>query len=218
MPHATKAKQISGGTSAITHTKGMIDANPDVQLALEVAVQCHRDQWRDGEHPLPYLHHPIDVLGNLRYIGGVKQPAEWCAAILHDTVEEGGVTLKELEEKFGRPIADRVRELTRSEPEPDLREKLKGEDWVALRSKLLLNDISKMSPEAQTIKLADRLSNLREAMLVRTPGRLSRYVLQTRRILQIIDRGVNPMLWDEVERVCDEAEARLDAAVRSQTQ
>ena len=35
---------------------------PDLTHAIDFAVAAHRGQYRDGDHPLPYITHPLDVL------------------------------------------------------------------------------------------------------------------------------------------------------------
>lgn len=74
----------------------------------------------------------------------------------------------------------------------------KAEIW-ALRSDMLLAEIAQMSPDAQQIKLADRLSNLREGFRTKAGEKLARYIRQSRQILEIIPREVNPGLWDAIE-------------------
>ena len=67
-----------------------------------------------------------------------------------------------------------------------------------LRSSILLAEIAEMSPEAQTIKLADRLSNYREALYSKSPAKLARYRKQTEEILRIVPRSINQPLWDAI--------------------
>jgi len=61
-----------------------------------------------------------------------------------------------------------------------------------------------MSPDAQVVKLADRLSNVREARMAKSPAKFERYLGATQKLLEIIPRKRNPGLWDaikaEVER------------------
>jgi (p)ppGpp synthase/HD superfamily hydrolase len=164
--------------------------------AIDFATAKHRGQYRDGDVPLPYITHPLDVLTNLRYTGEVADPDLLVTAVLHDVVEECGVDPEEIETKFGPRVRKLVDELTREEPDttgmdPDAR-------WE-LRSKLLLKEIEEMSPDAQQVKLADRLSNLNEARRAKTGKKLQRYNRQTASILEIIPRTVNPGLWDALK-------------------
>lgn len=174
-----------------------------LHAALAFAAECHKDQNRDGSFCLPYLHHPLEVAQILRWQGGVIDSEILSAAILHDTVEEGGADFEVLEEKFGSRSAGFVRELTRTEPTPEQKLGLGKEEIYILRTELMLNDIRQMSAEAKTIKLADRISNLQEAILVRGPRRLARYKEQTLLILQEIPRETSPALWDKLRALCD---------------
>src|SRR5688500_10578224 len=90
----------------------------NVEAAIEFAVKAHRGQYRDGDEPLPYITHPLDVLANLRYTGEITDKDMLCTAVLHDVVEESGVGFGEIEEQFGERVRELVQELTRVEPGP----------------------------------------------------------------------------------------------------
>lgn len=167
--------------------------------AILFAAQRHRGQRRDGEHPLPYLTHPIEALGNLRYVGQVTDPKMLVVAVLHDVLEESETTADEVEAHFGPEVRQLVVELTRREPTRSETAGMDKTEIRALRSAILLAEIAEMSPEAQTIKLADRLANLREAKRTRSLAKLERYYVQTREILKIIPKTVNPHLWREIQ-------------------
>ena len=173
--------------------------------ALEFAHQAHQGQFREGAASLPYLHHPLEAAGLLFHIGGVTDPEEISAAILHDTIEEGGVSLAEIEERFGAKTGRLVSELTRKEPTPQEALGLSRDQLYELRTRLLLEGISRMSEAALRIKLADRLSNWREARVVRSKKKLDRYRLQTQAILAAIPRSVSPPLWDTLKAECSDA-------------
>ena len=80
-----------------------------VEDAFVFSEQCHRGQKRiSGE---AYITHPLAVAGGL---------AEWkmdavaiMAALLHDTIEDTGVTKDELAKRFGKPVADLVEGLSK---------------------------------------------------------------------------------------------------------
>lgn len=170
-----------------------------LESSLTFAESAHRGQWRDGENPLPYFTHPIDVLCKCRYIGRVVDEDMLCAAVLHDILEETTQTEAEIQRLFGDSVANLVIELTRTEPSPrDIQGMTKLEIWE-LRSELLLAGIEKMSDQAKVIKLADRLSNLEEAQRTRSPKSLARYQVQSKRILRLIPKSVNPRLWSAVK-------------------
>jgi len=167
--------------------------------ALKFAAKKHKKQDRDGTAPLPYLTHVVDVVNKLRYLGGVTDPELLAAGFLHDVLEETDATEDELREKFGDRVAALVIELTREEPAAEVASLLPPEELYTLRSQLLLDGIARMSPDAMTVKLADRLSNLEGARSTRSEEKLRLYEEQSRKILEIIPRETCPELWDRVD-------------------
>ena len=128
-----------------------------IEAAYEYANDCHEGQTRrSGE---PYMQHPLNtalVLTDLRL-----DPDTLCAALLHDVMEDCGVTYQDLEGEFGGEVArlvDAVTKLTRMDYEKLGRtyseDKLKDE---SLRKMLvaMANDV-----RVVLIKLADRLHNM----------------------------------------------------------
>ena len=174
----------------------------NLDLAIREAAKLHSGQFRDGEEPLPYIVHPVEVLTNLRTVGGVTDEEMLVAAALHDTIEEANAALGKLTEKFGERAGRLVWELTRVEPTKEQTKGMTAEQKWRLRSDMLLDEIAQMSDDAKVIKLADRLSNLREALRTRNGERLERYMTQTRDILVVIPRELNPPLWDAVQALC----------------
>ena len=87
----------------------MPKSSPRLEKAIEVATKAHEGQLRKtGE---PYIIHPIAVMKILQ---------EWnmdedtvIAGILHDTVEDTTLTLKEIEEEFGKDVAFLVNGVTK---------------------------------------------------------------------------------------------------------
>lgn len=178
---------------------------PRLHKAVRWAAKLHKDQDREGDSPLPYITHPLEVLSNLRFIGGVTDEELLCASVLHDVVEECGTSLEKIEKKFGSRVRGLVKEVTRKEPTEEERAgKSEWEVWQ-LRSTMLLDEIRQMSPDAQRIKLADRLSNVEGAFRAKPRQKLERYLEQTEEILKIIPRKVSPGLWDEIRGRLDRA-------------
>lgn len=172
---------------------------PRLQEAVLFAAERHLGQDRDGKSALPYIFHPIDVVSRLRYVGGVVDETLLCVGALHDLIEECGTKASTIERKFGLEISKLVVQLTRREIPKDQRQQLSEEELWTLRTESLLDDIrEKMEPSALVVKLADRLSNIVEALQTRSGKRLERYILQTRMILECIPRSINPNLWDSV--------------------
>lgn len=167
--------------------------------ALKYAYRHHKKQDRDGEAALPYLTHVADVVNKLRYLGGETDAEVLAAAFLHDVLEETEATVEDLRERFGDRVTGLVLELTREEPTSEVAEVLPPDELYELRSQLLLDGVSRMSPEAHRVKLADRLSNLEGARATRPEAKLRQYEAQTRRMLEIIPREACPELWDRVQ-------------------
>ena len=166
--------------------------------AIRFAVEVHDGDYRDGDFGLPYSTHPIEVCSLLRYVGGVTDVELLCVAALHDVLEETEIQAPEIETEFTFRISLLVKELTRTEPTPEEASHLSSHELWQLRSNLLLHDISVMSADAQTVKLADRLANLRQAKKTRKGEKLRRYVRQSKKILEIIPKSVNPALWKSI--------------------
>lgn len=77
--------------------------NEIVLRAFEFALRVHKDQTRkDGK---PYICHPFSVAIELAKNGADDNLI--CAGLLHDTVEDGGITPAEIE-KFGEDVSKPV--------------------------------------------------------------------------------------------------------------
>ena len=123
-----------------------------VRDAYRFADAAHLGQFRaDGQ---PYITHPIAVAG---LVADWKLDAQAVmAALMHDTIEDQGVTKAELIEKFGAPTADLVDGLTKLDKlQFSTREQGQAESF----RKMLLA----MARDVRVIlvKLADRLHNMR---------------------------------------------------------
>jgi (p)ppGpp synthase/HD superfamily hydrolase len=184
--------------------------DPRLSDALRLAAKLHDGQWREGDAPLPYACHVAEVVSLLRWTGGITDPDVLCAGFLHDTVEDCGYSVKRIAKRFGGRVADLVRQVTRAEPPEEQVAGLSNDDRFLVRNRLFMEEISRMDRDAKCIKLADRLSNLREAELT-GDGTLRRYTWQTRRILEAIDREANPALHDELSALAARLTARFPA-------
>ncbi len=124
----------------------------NVRRAYRFADEAHLGQLRNSGQP--YITHPIAV---------AQQCAEWkldaqalMAALLHDAIEDCGVTKPDLIERFGAPVAELVDGLTKLEKlEFNTREENQAESF----RKMLLA----MARDVRVIliKLADRTHNMR---------------------------------------------------------
>jgi GTP pyrophosphokinase/guanosine-3',5'-bis(diphosphate) 3'-pyrophosphohydrolase len=141
-----------------------------VRDAYKFADEAHLGQFRaSGE---PYITHPIAVAGLV---------ADWrldaqavMAALMHDAMEDCGITKPQLIERFGAPTADLVDGLTKLDKlQFSTREESQAESF----RKMLLA----MARDVRIIlvKLADRLHNMRtmKAMPANKRQRIARETL-----------------------------------------
>jgi len=158
--------------AALTHKLDYLDEADirRVRDAYRFADEAHLGQFRaSGE---PYITHPIAVAGLC---------AEWkldaqaiMAALMHDAMEDCGVTKIELIERFGAPTAEIVDGLTKLDK---LQFSTKEESQAESFRKMLLA----MARDVRVIliKLADRLHNMRtmDAMVSHKRARIARETL-----------------------------------------
>lgn len=121
-----------------------------VGQALALAEQAHQGVMRESGEP--YINHPIKVAETIKEWGLDEESI--VAALLHDTVEDTGVTLKDIEKKFGAEVALLVNGLTKLD---DLRYTPERKEAESLR-KFVISFTKDL--RVVIIKLADRLHNM----------------------------------------------------------
>ena len=123
-----------------------------IRLALDTAVDAHRDQRRkSGE---PYILHPIAVAKIVANDIGLGAPSI-ASALLHDVVEDTKYTINDIESLHGAQIAKIVNGLTKiSSLKKDKNVSLQAENFRKML--LTLNDDARVI----IIKIADRLHNM----------------------------------------------------------
>lgn len=121
-----------------------------VYKAYQFAKKAHEGQTRKYTHE-PYIYHPVEVMSIVSTVDHTEEML--AAALMHDNIEDCGVTYKEIAKEFGVITAWYVDDLTDvSKPEDGNRAKRKEIDR---------QHTAKASPQAKTIKLADLISNSR---------------------------------------------------------
>jgi (p)ppGpp synthase/HD superfamily hydrolase len=75
---------------------------PRFAAAVEWAAELHRDQAKKGADT-PYLAHLLGVAALVLDHGGSERDA--IAALLHDSIEDAGVSSKEIRTRFGAKVA-----------------------------------------------------------------------------------------------------------------
>jgi GTP pyrophosphokinase len=151
-----------------------------VKRAYEFAREAHRGQMRlSGE---AYLNHPLQValiLAELQF-----DSSALAAALLHDTIEDCGISLEKIKKDFGFEIANlvdgttKLEELSRKSPATGLKSGVHAEQQAENLRKLLVA----MAEDLRVvfIKLADRLHNMRtlSALPAEKKERIARETLE----------------------------------------
>ena len=136
-----------------------------IEDVFKFAAECHDGQTRASGGP--YIEHPLQaalVLADMHL-----DQTTISAALLHDVVEDCGVTHKQIQEKFGNDVAslvDGVTKLTRMDV--SLMDEGEGKATGAVRDeRIQAESLRKMlvamaeDIRVVLIKLADRLHNMR---------------------------------------------------------
>ena len=153
-PSPAAANAAAASFAALTANLHYLDAASveQVRQAYRFADEAHLGQLRNSGEP--YITHPIAV---------AAQCAAWkldaqalMAALLHDAIEDCGVTKPELIERFGAPVAELVDGLTKLDK---LQFNTREENQAESFRKMLLA----MARDVRVIliKLADRTHNMR---------------------------------------------------------
>lgn len=139
----------------------------------------------------PYIVHPAEVADLVSKTVGVTDEMI-AAAWLHDVVEDTPVSLTTIKFHFGQEVADLVDSLTdKSTPQDGNRAKRKEIDRMRLAA---------ASAEAQTIKVADLISNTSTIMQY-DPEFAKVYLEEKRKLLEVLvyaDRDLLRKAWDLV--------------------
>ncbi len=159
--------------------------------ALSFASEKHRDQRRKDQEATPYINHPIEVVRILQEVGGITDGATLAAALLHDTVEDTDTSRDCLLDLFGEEVAALVMECTD--------DKTLAKE---VRKQKQIEHAPHISNKAKHIKLADKISNVRDMGQSPPPDwsqeRRIAYVEWGKKVVSGL-RGCNPaleMLYD----------------------
>lgn len=164
-----------------------------LEKAIVFATEKHKGQTRKGDGR-PYVLHPISVLITL---GRIKKSNNFeliaIACLLHDVVEDCGVSLEEIANEFGHGVAALVDELTSD----------KNEIKRVGKAKYLAEKMKKMSSYALRIKLADRLDNVQDVSPTMNQNKIdeTNFILNElkdrkltpthKKLIKLIDKSIN---------------------------
>ena len=150
IPPKPQVVSIAGLTEKLSHLKAEDLAL--VKKAFQYADSAHLGQYRQSGEP--YITHPLAV---------AELCATWrldaasiMAALLHDVIEDTGITRQELIEVFGGKVAELVEGLTKLD-------KLEFQSHAEAQAESFRKMFMAMARDVRVIlvKLADRLHNMR---------------------------------------------------------
>jgi (p)ppGpp synthase/HD superfamily hydrolase len=149
----TRDEHAVGAEDADIEPPSFVLDSDSLCLAFFVARRAHAGQTR-GDHGRPYLEHPIQVAELLDEQGYAESTIT--AALLHDVVEDSGLTVGDVVESFGVPVGELVAALTEDPSVPDWEE----------RKRALRAEVGGAGPDALAIYVADKLANLHDWRVV----------------------------------------------------
>src|SRR5258705_930208 len=173
-----------------------------VLRAADTAARWHVHQRRKGIAQEPYINHLLEVASLVAEATGGTDPNLVIAALLHDAIEDQGVTSEMLASEFGQHVADIVIEVTDDKALPK-DERKRGQIETA----------PKKSKRAELIKLADKTSNLRT--IASSPAadwsveRRLEYVAWAKEVVAGL-RGTSPWLEQHFDEAVERAMQSLD--------
>jgi guanosine-3',5'-bis(diphosphate) 3'-pyrophosphohydrolase len=161
--------------------------------AYEVAEAAHLGQMRD--EGTPYILHPLRVAILMAEELKIYSPKLLCAALLHDVIEDTEITRDQIAEMFGGEVSRIVWLLTKFYD-------------VSLPAYLAAIEAA-ADTGALTIKLCDRLDNLR--FLVRSPKveKKRRYIKTTEQYYVPLAVRFNTYLYDQLCHSLEEARGHV---------
>jgi myo-inositol-1(or 4)-monophosphatase len=124
-----------------------------VTEAAAFAARAHEGQVRKGTN-IPYIVHPMEAAAIVAAL--TDEPELIAAALLHDVMEDCGVTYAQLCERFGPRVAKIVRE------DSQCQSTASGEraPW-GVRKRAAVERFRSSDRDEKLIVLADKLSNMR---------------------------------------------------------
>jgi (p)ppGpp synthase/HD superfamily hydrolase len=176
-----------------------------VLRAADMAARWHVHQRRKGIAQEPYINHLLEVASLVTEATGGTDPNLVIAALLHDAVEDQGVSIETIVREYGKQVADIVREVSDDKALPKEERKRKQ-----------VENAGKKSHKAKLIKLADKTSNLRT--IASSPAadwsveRRLEYVEWAKNVVAGL-RGTSPWLEQRFGEAVDSAVRSLESPV-----
>lgn len=132
-----------------------------IAAALRMAFDAHANQWRDNVDeaaaPIPYIVHPVGVAKlAVEFFPSAKLPDSLetvvCVCLLHDAIEDSGISISQIEEVTSRRVAVLCVALTK----PQVRQGQHRDQ----RNVAFVQQIKEAGATARFVKTCDILHNL----------------------------------------------------------
>lgn len=161
-----------------------------VERARVFATAAHAAVGQKRKYTFePYIVHPTEVASIVASVPHTEEML--AAAYLHDTVEDTGVTMDDIEAEFGSEVRQLVGWLTDvSQPHDGNRAHRKAVDR---------EHTARAPANAQTIKLADLISNC-TSILVHDEAFAKIYLEEKRLLLEVLTKG-DPILLERARSI-----------------
>ena len=171
--------------------------------ALDFAARAHGEQ-KDPGNNFPYVVHlakvAMEVIAACESDPTLDPDVAIPCALLHDTIEDAGVSEEEIRGTFGDAVAKGVRALTKDESLPKERQMTDS-----------LERIRRLPFEIWVVKLADRISNLEPPPKRWTEEKRKKYQEEARTILDQL-RGASELLEKRIAEKIEAYQAYLKTA------
>ena len=177
-----------------------------VGRALAFALEKHAGQKRRGRD-VPYASHPVRVAGLVLEHGG--DATQMAVGLLHDVIEDCGVSDAELRERFGAEVAQAVRALS-DVLEGDTPEQ--KAPWRERKTRFVAR-LAGVDARARLVAACDKLDNLSAIVAdleTEGPATLERFTGKPRQIRWYYEEVIRALGEDLPPRLRAELADRLE--------
>ncbi len=151
-----------------------VNQNAVQNQAMQFAIMAHANQVRKGNEHIPYVFHVIDVAEEVIYYSDLPVAQLETAAVvalLHDTVEDTIVTIADIENNFGKEVAQGVAALSKDASIVEASEISKLQQLQESIKRI------KAAPRyVWAVKMADRVSNLKNFPAMWSREKIEQYL------------------------------------------
>ena len=172
-----------------------------IMAAADTAARWHKEQRRKGDAQEPYVNHLLEVAALIAEATEGLDTNLVIAALLHDAIEDSGISASEIEARFGADVAALVMAVTDDKSLPK-----------AERKRLQIVMAPKKDVRAKMLKIADKTSNLRALADSPPTGwsddRRREYIAWARAVVDGA-RGVSPWLEGQFDQAAVHADNAL---------